>query len=42
MYINGADKLFDPTGKLASEPIRELLGKFGAAFARWIERVATG
>jgi len=37
-YIGGADKLFDPSGKLNSEVTRDLLKKFVDAFAQWIER----
>ena len=40
MYVSGADKLFDAAGKLASDTTRQLFVKFGAAFARWIERTA--
>ncbi|HTR50058.1 MAG TPA: NAD(P)H-dependent oxidoreductase [Kofleriaceae bacterium] len=40
MYITAADKLFDAAGKLASDTTRELFARFGAAFARWIERNA--
>jgi len=40
MYINGADKLFDAAGKLANDTTRQLFVRFGAAFARWIERNA--
>ncbi len=39
-YINGADKLFDREGKLASDATREFLLKFVAAFGRWIDRHA--
>src|SRR5438067_1691718 len=37
-YIHGADKMFDASGKLTNDGTREFLGKFAAAFARWIER----
>ncbi|HMJ54692.1 MAG TPA: NAD(P)H-dependent oxidoreductase [Polyangiaceae bacterium] len=37
-YIGGAEKLFDASGKLTSEPTRELLKKFVDAFGQWIER----
>jgi chromate reductase len=37
-YIGGADKLFDPSGKLSSETTRDFLKKFVDAFAQWIER----
>jgi chromate reductase len=40
MYVGGADKLFDKDGKLTNDSTRELLTKFGAAFARWVERHA--
>lgn len=40
MYVNGADKLFDRDGKLQNDASRELFTKFGAAFARWIDRHA--
>ncbi len=40
VYISGADKLLDRAGKLSSDAVRELLGKFAAAFARWIDRHA--
>src|SRR5689334_18776948 len=37
-YIGGADKLFDSSGKLTSEPTREFLTKFMHAFGQWIEQ----
>lgn len=37
-YINGADKLFDPSGKLTNDATREFLKKYMATFAAWIER----
>jgi chromate reductase len=37
-YINGADKLFDASGKLTNDSTRELLKKYMTAFAAWIER----
>jgi chromate reductase len=37
-YIGGADKLFDPAGKLTSDTTREFLKKFVDAFGQWIER----
>lgn len=40
MYINGADKIFDAAGKVARDGVEDLWRKFGAAFARWIERNA--
>jgi chromate reductase len=40
MYIHGADKLFDSYGKLCHENTREVLTRFGVAFARWIEHNA--
>jgi chromate reductase, NAD(P)H dehydrogenase (quinone) len=38
-YIGGADKLFDASGKLTSEPTREFLKKFVDAFGQWIQQV---
>jgi chromate reductase, NAD(P)H dehydrogenase (quinone) len=35
-YIGGADKLFDASGKLASEGTRKVLQQFIEAFANWI------
>jgi chromate reductase len=40
MYINHAGKLFDAAGALASDDIKGLLTKFGAAFTRWVEQHA--
>ena len=37
MYVNNAGKLFDDSGK-PTEATTELLTKFGAAFAAWVER----
>jgi chromate reductase len=37
VYISGADKLFDKSGKLTSDNVRELLGKLVTAFDRWID-----
>ncbi len=39
MYIGGANKLFDETGKLSNPQTEEFLKKFLAAFAAWIEKV---
>jgi chromate reductase len=36
-YIGGAANFFDAGGKLTSESTRDLLTKFGHAFAAWIE-----
>jgi chromate reductase, NAD(P)H dehydrogenase (quinone) len=36
-YIGGAHELFDDAGALKSEPTRDFLVKFTAAFADWIE-----
>jgi chromate reductase len=36
-YIGGADKLFDASGKLASDTTGDFLKKFMDAFAQWIE-----
>ncbi|MBC8074196.1 MAG: NAD(P)H-dependent oxidoreductase [Deltaproteobacteria bacterium] len=41
-YIGGVAKLFDEAGKLENLQTRELLTKFGAAFAGWVERHVTG
>jgi chromate reductase len=38
MYIGGAATLFDGEGKIANEKTRELVEKFLAAFAKWVER----
>ena len=35
-YIGGADKLFDPNGKLANDGTRKFLQSFMQAFAAWI------
>ena len=35
-YIGGADKLFDAQGALTNPSTKEFLGKFLAAFERWI------
>jgi chromate reductase, NAD(P)H dehydrogenase (quinone) len=40
-YIGQAAKLFDDQGTLTSDPTREFLQKFLAAFAQWIERNAS-
>ncbi len=37
-YINGADKLFDASGKLTNDSTREFLKKYMTTFAAWIER----
>jgi len=39
-YLGHAAKLFDDQGTLTSEPTREFLHKFLAAFVHWIERNA--
>jgi chromate reductase, NAD(P)H dehydrogenase (quinone) len=36
-YVGGADKLFDPQGKLINEGTRKFLESFMQAFASWIE-----
>ena len=41
-YLGGAGKLFDETGKLVSESTRAFLGKFLAAYAAWVEKLAPG
>jgi len=35
-YIGGADKLFDASGKLASDGTRKFLQQFTEAFANWV------
>jgi chromate reductase len=40
MYIGGADKMFDESGKLINEKTREFLTKGMAAFEKWIEKNA--
>jgi chromate reductase len=40
MYINGADKIVDASGKVVRDGVEELFRKFAATFARWIERNA--
>jgi chromate reductase len=37
-YLGGAAKLFDADGKLNSDPTREFLTKFGAAYEQWVAR----
>jgi chromate reductase len=39
MYIGGADKLFDGTGKLAVDSTKQLFARFMDAFATWIARI---
>jgi len=41
-YVGGADKLFDDSGALTNASTREFLGKYLAAFDRWITRNAAG
>jgi chromate reductase, NAD(P)H dehydrogenase (quinone) len=38
VYIGGADKLFDDSGKLTNDATRDLLKKFVHAFGAWIEK----
>ncbi|HTT96791.1 MAG TPA: NAD(P)H-dependent oxidoreductase [Rhizomicrobium sp.] len=40
MYIGGADKMFDESGKLTNEKTREFLSKGMTAFETWIEKNA--
>jgi chromate reductase len=40
MYIGGADKIFDESGKLTNEKTRDFLAKGMAAFEKWIEKNA--
>jgi chromate reductase len=39
-YINGADKIFDPSGKLTDERTRDFVTKYLASFATFIEKEA--
>jgi chromate reductase len=39
-YIGGADKLLGADRRVANPQTREFLGKFMAAFAEWVERLA--
>ena len=41
VYIGGADKLFDPSGKLADESTRRFLKTFMDDFGVWIEKNAS-
>lgn len=40
IYLGPAEKLFECNGAVKEESTRELLAKFAAAFADWIERVS--
>ena len=40
VYIGQAATLFDDAGKLTNDKTREILHKYVAAYARWIERNA--
>jgi chromate reductase len=40
-YLGGAAKWFDDGGRLTDEKTRQFLTKFAAAFAAWIDRVAS-
>lgn len=40
VYLSGAASLFDDAGELTNVRTKELLTKFAAAFADWIERIA--
>jgi chromate reductase, NAD(P)H dehydrogenase (quinone) len=42
MYINNAAKLFDADGAIASDDVKALMTKFGAAFTKWVEKHAHG
>ena len=37
LYIGQIDKQFDASGKLTSDSLRELFGKFMQAYAAWVE-----
>jgi chromate reductase len=40
MYIGGADKMFDESGKLTNDKTRDFLAKSLTSFEKWIERNA--
>lgn len=40
LYLSNAEKLFAADGAVKEDGARQLLAKFGAAFADWIERVS--
>ena len=40
IYLGGASKLFDESGALADDKVRDLLRGFVEAFDRWIDRFA--
>lgn len=35
-YVGGADKLFDPSGKLTNDGTRQFLRGFMAAYSKWV------
>jgi chromate reductase len=39
-YVGSAGKLFDDGGHITSDAVRDLMTRFMAAFAAWIERLA--
>lgn len=39
-YIGGAAKLFDDSGKLVNEGTQQILQKFAAAYAHWVDTTA--
>jgi len=41
-YIGGAGTLFDASGSMTNDSTREFLGKFLAAYAAWVEKIAPG
>lgn len=40
MYIGGAARLFDESGRLSNDGTREYVGKFLQAYAAWVEKIA--
>ncbi len=42
MYVNGVDKLVEPGGKVTGDAGRQLLERFLAAFAAWVEKNLAG
>lgn len=39
LYVGQIDKQFDASGKLTSDSLRELFGKFMSAYAAWVELI---
>jgi chromate reductase, NAD(P)H dehydrogenase (quinone) len=41
-YIGNAGNLFDESGNLANDSIREFSAKYMQAFASWVETITSG